>query len=580
MNGRHRIWPAIAGTLAILGLAYLAFGGALPFSSTFEIHARFADAKELTPGNPVRIAGLQVGTVSSVDAGPNNSAVVNIELAQPRLVHSDATFTIKPRLLFEGNNYIDVSPGAPSAPQIANGASIPEGRTSSSVSVQQLLNVFTTPVRGDVQSTVAALAGGLGGPAPTGYQGLRDAARALSTSLGSLGVSARALRGTEAGDLGRTVDNTGQLTADLARNPAALADFVTSYDHVFETLAAQSSNIEASLSQMVGLLSAAPPQLRSIDAALPHLTTFSTALRPTLRQTPPALTAASGALDQLGATVAPAALPTLLRETAPVTGALPTLERRLGALMPRVTPVATCVQRNIVPALDMVVPAKIDGSGRPAWQDLVHLAAALAGASPDFDGNGTTIRLGITENELSLSSIVPGLGSLIGTGTNGMEGVEPLPLGPGVVPPLRPDQSCDRQPLPNLSLRTGAGVPASITTRRAPALSPFMQKLARELLGGTAAGRASALLQLRGLVPSTARQPSHATTPRPSSPPSPTPSSATAPAKPAVPSSPAKPLVPLPIHLRLPALGATGASGSLGQTISKVLGGLMGALHR
>ena len=47
-DGHHRIWPAIAGTLAVIVLAYLAFGGSLPFSGTFEIHAWFADAKELT----------------------------------------------------------------------------------------------------------------------------------------------------------------------------------------------------------------------------------------------------------------------------------------------------------------------------------------------------------------------------------------------------------------------------------------------------------------------------------------------------------------------------------------------------
>ena len=129
--------------------------------------------------------------------------------------------------------------------------------------------------------------------------------------------------------------------------------------------------------------------------------------------------------------------------------------------MPRITPVAKCLQEKIVPALDMVVPAKVDGSGRPAWQDLVHLGAALAGASPDFDGNGTTIRLGITESEISLSSIVPGLGKLLGVGTNGMEGVEPTPLGAGVIPPLRPDQPCDQR-----RCRTSRSGPAAERRRR------------------------------------------------------------------------------------------------------------------
>jgi hypothetical protein len=235
----------------------------------------------------------------------------------------------------------------------------------------------------------------------------------------------------------------------------------------------------------------------------------------------------------------------------------------------------------------MVVPAKVDGSGRPAWQDLVHLGAALAGASPDFDGNGTTIRLGVNESELSLTSFVPGLGKLLGTGANGMEGVQPEPLGPGVIPPLRPDQPCDRQQLPNLALRT-AGGPASIVASRAPGLSPLMQKLAPELLGGTAAGRSSALSQLLALIPSSASHASGGSPGTPARPPAPAASSgkpasssASPPASPATPTgTTGKSLLPIDISLPGVGAGSTGQSGSVGQTLKGVAAGLLGVLHK
>jgi virulence factor Mce-like protein len=560
--------------LVVVLVAYMAFAGALPFAQTFQVHVRFADANELTPGNPVRIAGLQVGSVASVDPGPGTASTVNIALDQPQLIHADAIFTIKPRLLFEGNNYIDVSPGTPTAPAISDGATVPVGRSSSSVGLQQLLDVFQTPVRTSLRSTIAQLASGLGSGSsalggathvPLGYQGLRDAARELDGTLASLSASAQAARGTSPGDLHASVENTAALTSQLAVNPAALSDFVSSYDQVFGTLAAQSSNLEQSLRQLLGLLSAAPPQLRSIDTALPTLSSLATALRPVLRQAPSALTAGTAALDQIGATVAPPELPKLLSETGPLTAALPTLESRVGALMPRVTLVAECVARNIVPALDRVVPEKINGSGRPAWQDLVHLAAALAGASPGFDGNGTTIRLGITENEVALASTIPGFGRLIGTGTNGIAGVQPLPLGPGIIPPLRPDAPCITQPLPNLSLRSG-GPPSSIAASRAPAPSALTIRLARELLSGTATGRHAALSQLLALLPTPAQAGQRRVTSRPAPPRAvaqrPVPTNAPVPGA-------GTPLPPLPLP----------PTSSLGQTLKGIVGGLLGRIH-
>ena len=68
----------------------------------------------------MRIAGVDVGEVTSVDAHrgrPRRPAVVTMSINSNGLpIHADATAKIRPRIFLEGNFYVDLQPGTPSAP--------------------------------------------------------------------------------------------------------------------------------------------------------------------------------------------------------------------------------------------------------------------------------------------------------------------------------------------------------------------------------------------------------------------------------------------------------------------------------
>ena len=107
-------------------LAYTKFAN--PFASKYTIHAVFSNANGLQKGSLVRIAGVNVGTVTRVSTEPGCKSTATTKSAcqaaevtmtiddQGLPIHNDATFAIRPRIFLEGNFFVDVSPGTPIAP--------------------------------------------------------------------------------------------------------------------------------------------------------------------------------------------------------------------------------------------------------------------------------------------------------------------------------------------------------------------------------------------------------------------------------------------------------------------------------
>ena len=66
----------------------------------------------------MRIAGVNVGKVTSVEPEGNMAEVTFTVDDEGLPIHEDATITIRPRLFLEGNFFLDLQPGSPSAPEL------------------------------------------------------------------------------------------------------------------------------------------------------------------------------------------------------------------------------------------------------------------------------------------------------------------------------------------------------------------------------------------------------------------------------------------------------------------------------
>ena len=122
--GRHYRGPrpvAIGLVVAILFVVgfYLGFTKRIPFTGRgYELHATLENATTLKPDSPVRIAGVNVGKVFSVEPEGNMAEATFTVSDEGLPIHEDAEIKVRPRLFLEGNFFLDLHPGSPSAPEL------------------------------------------------------------------------------------------------------------------------------------------------------------------------------------------------------------------------------------------------------------------------------------------------------------------------------------------------------------------------------------------------------------------------------------------------------------------------------
>ena len=159
--GRHYrgpspwVWGLIVAVIIGAGV-YLAFAKRIPFTSEgFQLNAQFENATTLRETSPVRIAGVNVGKVTKVEReGDAVQVTFSVdEAGQP--IHSDATVEIRPRLFLEGNFFLDLDPGSPSAPALDDGGDIPVTQTATAVQIDEVLSALQAPTRKNLQRALS-----------------------------------------------------------------------------------------------------------------------------------------------------------------------------------------------------------------------------------------------------------------------------------------------------------------------------------------------------------------------------------------------------------------------------------------
>ena len=134
-NSRFRWRPSNALIAVIFILVftigpYLAFTGHVPFTSYgYKVKATFANSANIAINSPVRIAGVEVGKVIETERDGDATTVTFTVDGSGRPIHDDAFAAIRPRIFLEGNFFIELDPGSPSAPELASGGTIPVSRT-------------------------------------------------------------------------------------------------------------------------------------------------------------------------------------------------------------------------------------------------------------------------------------------------------------------------------------------------------------------------------------------------------------------------------------------------------------------
>jgi virulence factor Mce-like protein len=431
--------------------------------------------------SPVRIAGVNVGKVTSVGPGPGGTATVEVEVSDDALpLHTDATVQVRPRTFLEGNFFVEIDPGSPSAPELGDGGSVPLNQTYGSVQLDQILSTFTHGVREDLRAGIR----GLGSAVDAGAQrSLRSATPRLAPLFRDFARVAEATRGLRAHDLSDSIRSASRVSAALARRRVQLGVLVSSFARVAVALSERDRELRQSLGTLPRVLEAAGPTLGAVNASLPQARALVAELRPGLRAAPAVLRMALPFTAQASALLSEPELPTLLRSLTPAVVDLVGATPRLTSVLRQLRPTATCLLEIAAPTLLAEVPDGELSSGDPVYQDLAHSLVGLASTTQNFDGNGYSLRYHAGFNE-ELLSFAPGspLAGLVGFGEEAPLGTRPSVS--NTPPPLRPDVPCTAAGgPPDLSAETGPSdiQPTGIRPRLRVAPGADRGKLERRL---------------------------------------------------------------------------------------------------
>jgi ABC-type transporter Mla subunit MlaD len=511
-----------AGSLALVAILVFTYLGftkfANPFASQYTVHAIFQNANGVKPESPVRIAGVNVGKVTSVgpvagcrlggslqkvsaSSGSQGctAAQVTMTISGNGLpIHKDATFAIRPRIFLEGNFFVDVSPGTPEAPTAPSGYTFPIQQGTEPVQFDQVVTSLQSGTRQNLQTLLQQFGTAVKKGGPAYNASIKYWLPAYEYSA----VVAHDALGLQPHDLSNWIAEQGEVSGAIDTHPQTLQNLITDFNTTAHSFAVQNTALSQAVAELPRTLAAALPAFHALNSAfcsgaekpdcspgpLPQL---AKALIPGVKSTAPMIDASLPFITQLRYLVSPSELRGLTADLAKTVPPLTRLTRETTPLLrDQVRPAASCASNVVIPwsKLTLNDPHFNASNGfpaRPVYVEAVDFLPGLAGESRDFDANGPYIRILGTGGTLTYS-LQPGL---FGQALAPLEGEQPQ--GVQHAPPLRPDVACEtQQPVTDLTAATG-GPPqqqssnlsapgAALRWTSAAAAIPQLQQLASQ----------------------------------------------------------------------------------------------------
>src|SRR4051794_17421717 len=456
-NQKQRLSYFQAGLLAIIlisVLTYLGFTKSIPFQHHYTISGVFRTANNVKPGSFVRIAGVNVGKVTEVDRDKSDpqAAVVHMRIQDNGLpIHKDATMAIRPRIFLEGNFFIDLQPGSPSAPTIDDGDQIPINQTRAPVQLDQILTSLQAPTRKDLQDLLDELSTGVD---KQGGAGFNRSIQYWEPAYKNGAIVSDAQQGENPHDLSGYLDSSQQVAQALNRNPEQLKDLITQFNIAARAFAVEQGNLSDAIAELPRTLHAGLPALDALNRSFPPLRRFIADFRPATRSSLPALEAGTPLVEQLHQLLGRDELRGLVEKLVPVVPALTQLNVRTPSLYEQVRLASSCQNEQILPwTHDKLEDAVFPAVG-PVYQESTKPLGGLGGESRTGDANSQWFRVLVSGGNYTY----PEPGGQILQSTFPLLGVNPPP--PAKKTPFKPSVPCETQQKPDLRTVPGSLPPA------------------------------------------------------------------------------------------------------------------------
>ncbi|HEV7563001.1 MAG TPA: MlaD family protein [Solirubrobacterales bacterium] len=473
-TGRRFKWRPSNALIAVIFILiftvgpYLAFTGHVPFTSYgYEVNATFSNSANIALNSPVRIAGVEVGKVVSTERDGDATKVTFTVDGTGRPIHDDAFAAIRPRIFLEGNFFIELDPGSPSAPELDSGGTIPVSRTSTAVQLDEVLTALQSPVRADLSRLLESYGTALTNK-PTAKEDLtqlpevkgKSGAEAFNGAFKYGGDAGRysaqvtnALLGTEQRDLSRLIAGAERTFGAFASSESDLQGLIDNFNVFTGALATQSANLSTTIHLLAPTLRVAHTSLVSLNRALPPLRTYAIELTPAVAELPALISASKPWLEQARPLLSgkeAGGVAKLLAESTP--GLAGAAQAGKEVALPQLNQLSLCTTKVFVPTGNQVINDRFS-TGSPSYREFFYLLSDLAGAAQNFDGNGPYIRAQGGGGPVLVGESNP-KGNL---STDKIQYAHTIanPLGDqpqlGARPPFKPDVRCYTNPVPNLN---------------------------------------------------------------------------------------------------------------------------------
>ncbi|HEU4658073.1 MAG TPA: MlaD family protein [Capillimicrobium sp.] len=283
----------IAVILALLACAIVVAVVAVAASGdgdddTYRVRAIFDSAFTLVPGEEVRVAGVTVGRIESLDVTPDRKAAVVLAIDKPGFgnFRQDAECIARPQSLI-GEKFIECTPTQPRPEgteppplltKIESGEGegqylLPVSNTRRSVDIDLINNIMRLPERQRLSIIINELGTGLAGRGKELNEVIRRANPALMETDKVLAILKQ--QNQVLADLARDSD---QVLAPLADRREDVADFISRSRDVAQATAARRAQLEANFERLPRFLSELRPTLQRLGGLSDQMTPVLTDL--------------------------------------------------------------------------------------------------------------------------------------------------------------------------------------------------------------------------------------------------------------------------------------------------------------
>jgi phospholipid/cholesterol/gamma-HCH transport system substrate-binding protein len=277
---------AVAFAFSCFGLLlflWTTFGGPVPLKPEgYRIKVPFTEATQLAQESDVRIHGVSVGKVKSIDlanSGPNRDlAVATLEIDTPYAPIPEDTRAMLRQKTLLGETYVELTQGDRTGPKLPEGGSLPKAQVQPSVQLDEIFRTFDAKTRASFQTWMQQLAiasAGRGADLSAAIANLEPFAEDANKVLRVLD--------TQQGAVQQFVRNTGVVFQALSERQGQLQGLIRNSGTVFATTARRNQDLEATFRALPTFLDESRLTLNRLDSFSRNANPVITQLHPSAR---------------------------------------------------------------------------------------------------------------------------------------------------------------------------------------------------------------------------------------------------------------------------------------------------------